>query len=261
MNRATEQLLKDATEVNRNPALKAFLIASLAPSVGASVIRLCRDWAEDGFQVVRLDSIMTALDLAETDPPATQSHLHQATLAIEIEGNTILVRPPVEWGPPGEMEIVAMYDSHGYCEEQLKRLYANIHFALAVKPEGLSVIKHVPSPKAARKRGRKYFPGVEFIIGATRPLRKNFTNGVPVGPIQRPSDQVPVNDEVSATISAREGRAWSVKTVTRGHWRHQAHGPNWSLHRLIWIPPHWTGPEDAPISVHVTRLNTVGHAA
>jgi len=33
--------------------------------------------------------------------------------------------------------------------------------------------------------------------------------------------------------------------IVRGHWRNQAHGEGMQLRKLIWIQPHWKGPEMA----------------
>jgi hypothetical protein len=40
----------------------------------------------------------------------------------------------------------------------------------------------------------------------------------------------------------------SVRYVVSGHWRHQACGVGLTDRRLMWIQPHWKGPEWAPIT-------------
>lgn len=35
----------------------------------------------------------------------------------------------------------------------------------------------------------------------------------------------------------------TVKVLVTGHWRNQAHGPGRLLRKLIWIEPHWRGPD------------------
>lgn len=46
------------------------------------------------------------------------------------------------------------------------------------------------------------------------------------------------------------GREYTVRWTVRGHWRRQAHGPQRSLRRPVWIAPHIKGPADAPLAVH-----------
>jgi hypothetical protein len=41
---------------------------------------------------------------------------------------------------------------------------------------------------------------------------------------------------------AREGWKLRAQHLVRGHWRNQAHGPQRSLRKLIWIEPHTRGP-------------------
>jgi hypothetical protein len=40
---------------------------------------------------------------------------------------------------------------------------------------------------------------------------------------------------------------WSHRWVVRGHWRWQAHGPQRSERRRLWIAPHVKGPEGKPL--------------
>lgn len=50
-----------------------------------------------------------------------------------------------------------------------------------------------------------------------------------------------------------EGKARKTRWVRRGHWRNQAYGPRWSLHRPVWIEPKWMGRgEFAPRKYDVT---------
>jgi hypothetical protein len=47
----------------------------------------------------------------------------------------------------------------------------------------------------------------------------------------------------------------TVQFLVRGHWRNQAHGPHMSERKIVWIEPHWKGPEDGPINLrpHVLK--------
>ena len=50
-----------------------------------------------------------------------------------------------------------------------------------------------------------------------------------------------------------EGRHVSVRFMVRPHYRRQAWGPGRSLRKLVLVPAHWRGPEDAPVS-HAERI-------
>jgi hypothetical protein len=47
--------------------------------------------------------------------------------------------------------------------------------------------------------------------------------------------------------SGRKGVAPKVQFLVRGHWRQQAHGPQKSLRKTIWIKPFWKGPEESAV--------------
>lgn len=46
-----------------------------------------------------------------------------------------------------------------------------------------------------------------------------------------------------------EGKSPTVRFMVRGHYRNQAHGPDRSLRKVLWIQPHWKGDDDAPVLV------------
>lgn len=195
--------------------------------------RLCtivigRHWARSGYPLVVIDPL-TLEGLAETDPPAELIDGLQI-YGIESGDDFLLVR----WtagrttGPPAGCR---------WADDQYRRLTVNIAYALKTRPEGLDIREHRPSPKAMRKQGRKHYPTVQYIIQAARGLHPPEATGATRGPRD-------------------EGWTMSVRTMVRGHWRQQAHGPHHSLRKVIWIRPTWRGPEDAPISIHATRLKS-----
>jgi hypothetical protein len=59
---------------------------------------------------------------------------------------------------------------------------------------------------------------------------------------------VVVNEDIEASVRTGhrpKGAKWELayKTVVRGHWRNQAHGPGRALRRPKWIQPHTRGPD------------------
>jgi len=53
-------------------------------------------------------------------------------------------------------------------------------------------------------------------------------------------------------ISGNTRNEPSITTLVRGHWRNQAHGPKWSLHRAMWVHPFYKG--TGPLAPHVTKI-------
>lgn len=53
------------------------------------------------------------------------------------------------------------------------------------------------------------------------------------------------------------GREYECRWIVRGHYRQQPYGPNRSMRRKQWIPPHVAGPADKPLrlkpTVHIWR--------
>lgn len=52
--------------------------------------------------------------------------------------------------------------------------------------------------------------------------------------------------------SMRDQRVYECRWIVRGHYRNQPYGPEHSLRRRQWIPPHVAGPEDKPLRITPT---------
>jgi hypothetical protein len=59
---------------------------------------------------------------------------------------------------------------------------------------------------------------------------------------------------INEYVTGRRHGPPTVRTLVRGHWRTQRHGPQLSLKKVIWLQPFWRGPEDAPILVRPTEM-------
>lgn len=60
--------------------------------------------------------------------------------------------------------------------------------------------------------------------------------------------------DVQDYIAGVKDRVQSVRTLVRGHWRMQRHGPKLSLKKPIWLKPFWRGPDDGPVLVRPTVM-------
>jgi hypothetical protein len=131
--------------------------------------------------------------------------------------------------------------------DALANLVENVGAALLQRPEGLAITERHPSRQSARKQGQNpdHIPAVEFVIGSELSLGTRRSGGE--------------DDEEPGGVDS--GRSMKVRTLVTPHWTHQVCGPRGSERRLQWIPTHWRGPGDAPISVHATRVLGTENAA
>lgn len=259
MKKVTESLLDIATQLSReNFDAVDSLMDRLPDCSHGQVIGICEaliDWRAYGFPLTVFESVEDAAALAETEPPSWPSPpTGGGEWAFEIGDAFVLYKVPWVWAPSDlsdedqvdfkELMVLTV----GACplnHDQLLRLANNVLFALTELPEGIRVTERRPSAKAARKRGRKYYPNVEYVIGATsRVPSPEARESPPAGPAREPA----------------EGWTMSVKTMVRGHWRQQPVGPGRLQRRTTLVRPHWRGPEDAPISVHATTLRSLEKA-
>ena len=238
-------------------ALIAELPSDVTPGAVEGMAMALTDWFRDGLPIAVFRTIDDAAAFAETEPLVLNTSLPVCGGAWAMEIGEAFVFIKAQWpnGPlPGAApEVRATWDDWqvgriiavGDCpfdEAQLHRIAQNAITALREKPDGITVTEHRPSAKAARKRGRKYFPEVEYVIGSTTPLWKRSTEGA----------ASTAND--TSELEPKEGWTLSVRTVVRGHWRRQPVGPGHADRKLMWIKPHWRGPADAPVSAHATRI-------
>ena len=59
-------------------------------------------------------------------------------------------------------------------------------------------------------------------------------------------------------LSGRRPTTPSVQFLVRGHWRNQAHGVARALRKLMWIEPHWKGPDSGLIASRAYEVNEEG---
>jgi hypothetical protein len=92
----------------------------------------------------------------------------------------------------------------------------------------------------------------QVLADARRRARSKRFRNVRSGPPQMTNFVIGNDVKVDVTRAVREyvtrgGRAPSVQSLVRGHWKRQAHGPGLSLRKWIEIHPYWRGPEDGPV--------------
>ena len=103
-------------------------------------------------------------------------------------------------------------------------------------------------PERVRQpKQRPVRPGRPRGSGRSSPLPRTtvFRVGKPVSQDFRPA----IRDYVSG-----KKRTLSVQSLVAGHWKMQAHGPGYSLRKLIYVEPYWRGESEAPILVRPIKL-------
>jgi hypothetical protein len=66
--------------------------------------------------------------------------------------------------------------------------------------------------------------------------------------------KVDCRQSIEDYVAGVRPRVQNVRTLVRGHWRMQRHGPKLSLKKPIWLQPFWRGPKDGPVLVRPTVM-------
>lgn len=110
---------------------------------------------------------------------------------------------------------------------------------------------HGPAAHAPYATPHAHDPSARPTVGQVRVISARPTAPADTGP-------TPVQDAGAPEREHGTHASPSHRFQVRGHWRNQAYGPGWSLHRRQWIEEYEKGPEDKPL-VHgdtVLRLDT-----
>lgn len=91
-------------------------------------------------------------------------------------------------------------------------------------------------------------------VARSKPRKKNHTAKINVYKVSR-KVQVDVRREIRAYIDGTSSKSPTVRSLIRGHWKAQAHGPGRALRKRIHVEPYWRGPEEGPVAVrpHVMK--------
>jgi hypothetical protein len=147
----------------------------------------------------------------------------------------------ITWsGPPARM-LTCGFEGEGNLEEGQRIFKVALRIVL-----GACLALSVPEARqAAERRGRrernqsaalKFLPGVRYVLG----------NDV----------KIDLTSHIREYLE-RGGSSPKVRTLVCGHHKWQAHGPQRSLRKHLWIQPYIRGPEGAPMTV---RAHTIDQA-
>jgi hypothetical protein len=201
-------------------------------------------WGASGYPIA-VESFVLAGELGSTEPPgALLSSPHGtdewSTLLLLIDGvHSVLV---TNWRTAQSIEIINPANPPSaplpVDARELKRLIANVGFAVLKRTISLRVREIRPEPALMARRGRKHYQRAA-----------NF--------IRRPSEEEEEAEVEAKGIPApclrRRGWILSVSTPVRGHLRLRGTGARHSFRNAIWLGTSWEGPEDAP-AIHTPRV-------
>lgn len=96
-------------------------------------------------------------------------------------------------------------------------------------------------------------PGIAQTVEdhGTRPERRRDERaGFKPSPVRIISVPKVIHRDVPVSPSGEgTGRKVGVRFPVEGFWRNQPYGPGRAYRRPTWVPPHWRGPEDAPVQI------------
>ncbi len=87
--------------------------------------------------------------------------------------------------------------------------------------------------------------------GAARSLERGiYVSGTQAATFLLTRDvHLDIRREISDYLAGGFGSAPTVRSLIRGHFKRQAHGPKSTLRKWIHVSPYWRGPDDAPVAV------------
>jgi hypothetical protein len=114
----------------------------------------------------------------------------------------------------------------------LRRLAVNVVLDIITHAPGAAERRGGAGPRALKRDHQGRAVPTAFVVG--RPLA------------------IDCRQDIRDFITGTRRSEPKVTTLVRGHWRHQAHGPQHALRRLQWIQPFYRG--HGPLLVRPTRL-------
>lgn len=236
-------------------------------------------WMASGFPMVDVEAKYAASLMCSSIASADQLRLPWDCFVVKLHGDIVI---DSEFGPlpadmmmvrntkPGRiaLELRYHYNVHGQALGGCANHPGQTLDAFTEEPSSLSIPPDLPSgdedltdgdSRALRLAGRLLLGVLADMATSPRGtgvraamLSEAYFGG---GGAAKPTVfklTRPVRIDCRRTVVeyvANGGRSPLVRSLVRGHWRNQPHGPRSSLRKWIHIEPFWRGPEDAPIAV------------
>jgi hypothetical protein len=105
---------------------------------------------------------------------------------------------------------------------------------------GLCLTMNDPDRIKSSKKAKQSLPSVRSRMSSQPVVRTYNVVGKP---------SYDCRESVKEYLEGKRKNRVTVQSVVCGHWKRQAHGPQRTERKTIWIEPYWRGPEDAAILV------------
>lgn len=215
-------------------------------------------WAWCGFPRITMSHKHAALLMCTDVPVDLVPEIPMPWTAFLLDVPSGLIMPERPAGEaPGRVDHMLLWRSAGIDTDcfMVNGLFGAI--------EGMFRVKRALGPDS--KAGRLAKPAARYVLGACIEIDRHRPSGMLTGGGHHPklnARNEPVTrtyalrrdvkiDCRSAVLDYLRGTRSSVKirSMVRGHWKHQPCGPERSERKFIHIEPYWRGPDDAPIAL------------
>lgn len=247
---------RDPSQRLLEEAYKACAVTDLDKDVARIGRTFLLSWLDSGFQLIRVGPKRAALFAATTISAEALAEFRWPWTAFVVETDDLQVEFNSYANGNVSMSVEPRGHSHAitWCGAPERMLTCEFEggdpevggriFTVAIRIV-LGACLALSTPEArhtAERRGRrernqssalKFLPGVRYVLG---------------------------NDvKVDLTSHIREyvehgGSSPKVRTLVCGHHKWQAHGPQLTLRKYVWIQPYIRGPESAPMTVRAHSI-------
>jgi hypothetical protein len=214
-------------------------------------------WLDSGFQLIRVGPKRAALFAATTISAEALAEFRWPWPAFVVEtddlqvefnsyanGNVSMSVEPrgyshtITWSGPPEGMLTCGFEDVGDADAAARFFTIAIRIVLGAclslsTPEA----RHTAERRGRRERNQsaalKFLPGVRYVLG----------NDV----------KVDLTSHIREYLE-RGGSSPKVRTLVCGHHKWQAHGPQLTLRKYVWIQPYIRGPEGAPMTVRAHSI-------
>lgn len=257
----------DEWAATASEGLTEMLSGTVQPGSAAHLACLAK-WADGAYtQIVVGEKLAAAMMATSANIGAAEGiRLPWASFVVTVPGGLLGVYDRISFmsldftAPKSAKAALSIHSSHAFAETILCKTASVATCLFELDPGGL--VGFGPLGDADHRillLARRLVVGCLFqaLYGSVKqtlyPMRAPRGEGRSGPPAHRivvvgAPIELDVREQVRDFVSgATDRRVPTVQTLVRGHYRNQACGVGMKEHKVIWIEPHWRGPEEALI--------------